>query len=44
MNFANVFVAVIGGLLLLGSIRLVIYVMSQGTKVKSWKPFMLGNE
>ncbi len=44
MNFANVFVAVIGGLLLLDSIGLVIYVMSQSTKVKSWKPFMLGNE
>ena len=38
MDFYGVFAIVIGGILLLGSIGLTIYVKSIGKEVKTWKP------
>ena len=37
--YMDIFAGVIGGLLLLSSIGLVIYVKSIGKEVKTWKPF-----
>jgi drug/metabolite transporter (DMT)-like permease len=39
MDFMTVFEGAIGGLLLLGSIGLAIYVTANGKEVKTWKPF-----
>ncbi len=39
MHFMTFFAGAIGGLLLLGSIGLAIYVTASGKKVKTWKPF-----
>ena len=38
----TVFAGAIGGLLLLGSIGLAIYVTANGKEVKTWKPLVWG--
>ena len=40
MTFASAFAAVIGGLLLIGSLGLSIHVTVSGKKVKTWTPFV----
>ena len=39
-HFMTVFAGAIGGLLLLGSIGLAIYVTANGKEVKTWKPLV----